>query len=113
MMKSGRKITVWSATEILMHIIVRISWRKWGNPTLTDYDDLFKLFGDVKEAYPEMVPFTLMWNIGDIFTKMMGLQNKTELYVTDDGTISYGITDSEYIDYYQWFNKLVSVGVCH
>jgi putative aldouronate transport system substrate-binding protein len=81
-----------------------------GNPSLQSFDDLVNVFKMVKEKYPDMTAFLPSWGWGDALMQFMGLQDPTQPYLKEDGTVGIGLSQPDMIEYYLFFNKLVREG---
>ena len=83
-----------------------------GNPAINTLDDLKTVFGEVKSAYPDMVPLILDKNWGvNYFRMQFGVSSVyTDLYVDADGKVRYYIEDPNMLEVYKYINSLYRAG---
>ncbi|GHU65776.1 ABC transporter substrate-binding protein [Clostridia bacterium] len=81
-----------------------------GNPSLGSFDDLFSVFGQVKAAYPDVVPLKLNtdWNVLT-FRYLQGMGGLDFIEQPDGSYVHYSETET-YKDILLWLNECYRAG---
>lgn len=82
-----------------------------GSPKLENLDDFMNVCGQVKEEYPDMVPFGLggFWKMQPI-SSWIGASGGNTYQMMDDGSTVHYVSAPEYKDYLKYANTLAREG---
>lgn len=79
-----------------------------GNPPLESLEDLVAIYGQVKEKYPNLIPFLYYPDYPTTFKENYGFQRDADY--DENGVYLHNYSMPEYVEYFKFMNRLYNEG---